>query len=346
MLSNRVSLGSLAILCRSLSTMLDSGVTAHKAFEVAGEKAGTAAVQRAARGISEQVRAGEEIATAMEEQQAFPHLLVLMTRVGEQTGALPEILRGLADHYENLLRLRKNFYRSIAWPVIQFVLAVFVIAGLIFMLGWIADTRGTEAIDVLGWGLLGASGALTWLGMVFGTLFLLWFIYRMIRASVEGQRYLDAQLLRVPVLGRCLRAFAIARFAWSYHLTQEAGMPVDESVHSAMQATNNGAFMAAAGYINAAIHSGESVTEALRSTGLFPRDVIEMIHVGETTGTVPEALQRLSPHFEDEARRALETLAGMLGWIVWVIVAVFIIFVVFSIMLWYIGLINEAVQAL
>ncbi|WP_339749179.1 type II secretion system F family protein, partial [uncultured Rubinisphaera sp.] len=89
------------------------------------------------------------------------------------------------------------------------------------------------------------------------------------------------------------------------------------------------------------IQEGYTVTEALRQSELFPRDVIEMIHVGETSGTVPEMLDRLSPQFEDQARRALDALAGALGWTVWVIVAGFIIFVIFSVMFWYIGLINE-----
>ncbi|MCA8985613.1 MAG: type II secretion system F family protein [Planctomycetaceae bacterium] len=346
MFGKTVSLKALAILCRSLSTLLDSGVTAHRAFQIAGEKAGSAGVRQSTAAIAEELKKGQDITSALEEQQVFPDLLVSMVSVGEQTGALPEILRGLADHYENLLRLRKNFYRAIAWPVIQFVLAVFVIAGLIFLLGWIADSRQTETIDVLGWGLTGTSGALTWLGFVFGSAFTVYLSYRFIKASVVGQKYLDGLLLRIPVLGRCLRSFAIARFAWSYHLTQEAGMPVDESIHSAMRATNNGAFVAAAPLIISAIKQGESVTDALRWTNLFPTDVIEMIHVGETTGTVPETLQRLSPHFEDEARRALETLAGMLGWGVWLAVAAFIIFVVFSIMLWYIGIINEALQGI
>ena len=121
-------------------------------------------------------------------------------------------------------------------------------------------------------------------------------------------------------------------------------MPVDESIDTATRATNNGAFMAAAPYINYDIQSGETVTDALRHSNLFPSDVIEMIHVGETSGTVPETLERLGPHFEDQARRSLETLAGMLGWAVWIAVAIFIIFVVFSIALWYIGIINDALS--
>ena len=339
-----VPLKSLALMCRSLSTLLDTGVTAHKAFQIAGEKADSTVVRRSTREIAEELKQGQEISQAMQDQQIYPDLMISMIHVGEQTGTLPEILQSLADHYENLLHLRKDFYRAIAWPVFQFVMAVFVIAGLIFLLGMIAQVQNSEPLDVLGWGLTGTRGALIWLGIVFGSLAGAYVLYRFLRVSILGQRSMDQLLLRVPVLGTCLESFAIARFAWAYHLTQEAGMSVDESISSSMRATNNGAFMAAGPRIIGLIEQGETVTDALRDSRLFPNDVIEMVHVGETSGTVPEMLHRLSPQFADQARRSLQTLAGMLGWMVWLLVAIFIIFVVFSIALWYIGMINDVLK--
>ncbi len=341
MFGRTLPLKSLAIFCRSLSTLLETGVSARKAFQVAGEKASHPALRRATFLIREEIEAGSDISSALENTDVFPDLMIGMVSVAEQTGSLPEILKGLADHYENLLRMRKNFYGAIAWPVFQFVMAIFVIAMLIVLLGWIADKQGGAAIDVLGWGLTGTKGALIWLGSVFGTLFAIFLGYKFLRASFEGQKYLDVLLMRIPVVGRCMQAFGIARFSWAYHLTQEAGMPVDESISASMRATNNGAFIAQAPRIIYWIEQGETVTDALRESQLFPKDVIEMVHVGETSGTVPEMLHRLGPQFEDQARRSLETLAGALGWLVWIVVAGFIIFVVFSIMFWYIGMIQD-----
>ncbi len=341
MFSRTLPLKSLAIFCRSLSTLFETGVSARKSFQIAGEKASHPALRRATYKIREDIEAGSDISSSMEDCDVFPDLMVGMVSVAEQTGSLPEILKGLAEHYENMIRMRKNFYGAIAWPVFQFLMAIFVIAGLILLLGWIADQQGGQAIDVLGWGLTGTSGALIWLGSVFGTLFAIFLGYKFLKASFAGQKYLDDILMKIPVVGYCMQSFAIARFSWAYHLTQEAGMPVDESIKASMRATNNGAFMGQGPRIIYWIEQGETVTEALRESQLFPTDVIEMIHVGETSGTVPEMLHRLGPQFEDQARRSLETLAGALGWLVWVIVAGFIIFVIFSVMFWYIGIIQE-----
>ena len=92
------------------------------------------------------------------------------------------------------------------------------------------------------------------------------------------------------------------------------------------------------------IESGETLTVALAESGLFPDEFIEMVDVGETSGTVPEALHRLSPQFEEQARRSLKTLTAALGMLVWLTVAGFIVFFIFRFVLWYVGMITDAVQ--
>ena len=93
--------------------------------------------------------------------------------------------------------------------------------------------------------------------------------------------------------------------------------------------------------IDAMVHAGEPLSVALTESRLFPSDYLHMVEVAETSGTVPEMLERLSPQFEDQARRSLTALVAALGWVVWGLVAAFIIFVIFSIALWYIGMIND-----
>lgn len=69
-----------------------------------------------------------------------------------------------------------------------------------------------------------------------------------------------------------------------------------------------------------------------------------MVDVGETSGTVPETLERLSPQFQQDAQRSLTALAAVFGWLVWALVAAFIIFVVFRIAFWYLGILNDALK--
>jgi len=337
-----LSMKSMSIAFRSLYTMLHSGVAIVKAFRTVAERNPDARTRNAFHGIYEEVQKGSDVSSAMKKQEVFPDLVLDMVDVAELTGALPEVLKALADHYENLLRLRKNFVSQITLPVIQLIVAVFIIGGLIFLLGWIAESQGGgEPMDVLGWGLTGTTGALIWFMMTFGSALAIFIAYRIINSSMAGQKYLDSVFLKIPVVGNFTRSFAIARFSWAFHLTQQAGMDINRSITSSFRATNNGAFQAAAPDVVAMINSGETFTDSIAATGLFPSEYIEVVHVAETTGTVPEQLDRLSPQFEDQARRALAALTAALGWLVWLIVAGFIIFCIFSIALWYVRLLNS-----
>jgi type IV pilus assembly protein PilC len=89
------------------------------------------------------------------------------------------------------------------------------------------------------------------------------------------------------------------------------------------------------------IVAGEDFATTLQLTGLYPRDYLEMVRVGETTGTVPEALQRISPQLEEQARRSLSALTLALAWLVWAMVAALIIFIILRVFMGYVALLND-----
>ncbi|MFV0445512.1 MAG: type II secretion system F family protein [Planctomycetaceae bacterium] len=344
MFAPRASMKQLALLSRSLGVGLQAGVPIIKVIETSSRKSSDSRLRRVMGEVVDDIKSGATVTDAVDAHGAyFPDLFVDMLAVGEQTGSLPEVLLALSDHYENNVRLRKEFFGQILWPMIQLTAAVLIIALMIYVLGWISGKNANSGVDtdVLGWGLMGARGAAIWLGGWAAAGVLLWFGYRLMMVSLAGRRTFYRLLMGVPVLGGCLRNFAIARFAWAFHLTQSAGMPIDDSLDASLRATGNGAYDAASPAVNRAIRAGETLSDGLQETGLFPEDFINIVHISETSGTVPETLQRLSPQFEEDARRSLSTLTTIAGWLVWLLVAGFIIYVIFKIVLWYTGLINS-----
>jgi type IV pilus assembly protein PilC len=343
MFSSTLPMGTLATFCRSLATMLHSGVSILKAFQVAGGKSHYPRLKQISANIVDDLRKGSEVSTAMSEQNgAFPTLMIDMVRVADQTGTLPEVLNALADHYDNLVRLRRTFLGAITFPIIQLLAAIFIVAFLIWILGMIASTNGGQPFDVIGLGLTGTSGALVWLGGCFGTAIAGTFAYFFLVRGLQGRAFVHSLLLKIPVIGGCLRSFALARFSWAFALTQQAGMSINPSLESSLKATGNGAFTAATPMVTAMISAGEDLSYALHETHLFPQDYLELVRVGEATGTVPETLERLSPQLEDQARRSLSALSAVLAWLIWGMVATLIIFFIFRIALMYIGLLNNA----
>jgi type IV pilus assembly protein PilC len=340
--SPRIRMKSLVIVCRSLATMVDAGIPIGKAFELASQKSGDPRCRHAMMEITTDLRRGLDVTEAMRARgQAFPDTMVELVGVAEQTGTLPEVLKSLAGHFDNTIRLRRTFVSAITWPAFQLVAAILVVSLMLYIIGIIAESRpGTEPIDVLGLGLYGAKGAITWLTMTFGSLGGAVLLGFLIRRSLMGQKIFDSLILKIPVIGYCMRSFAIARFSWAFALTQQAGMSIQPSLLSSFKATSNGAFLKAAPHVWAAVREGETLHDALAETRLFPVDYLHIIDVAETSGTVPETLERLSPDFEAQARRALEMLASAVAWLIWCLVAAFIIFLIFRVMLFYIGQIN------
>lgn len=344
-MSGALPWSTLSTFCRSLSTMLNSGVNILKAFQVAGAKSHYPRLQRVSVEIVDDLRKGSDVSTALENRgNAFPPLMIDLVRVADQTGALPEVLLGLADHYENLLRLRKTFVGQITFPVIQFAAAILIVAGLIWLLGMIASSNNSAPMDVLGLGLVGTSGALTWLGGWVGTIVGGAILYKIISNGLSGRAFIHSLLLRIPVVGGCLQSFAMARFSWAYALTQNAGMPIRPSLESSLKATGNGAYVAAIPMVVGLVSEGDELSVALKETRLFPRDYLELVRVGETSGTVPETLERLSPQLEDQARRSLAALTATLAWVIWGMVAGIIIFFIFRIAMMYVNLLNSALN--
>lgn len=322
--------------------MLQSGVPLIKSFQVAGGKSRDQKLRIASEGIVSALRKGTDVSSAMRQQdQRFPELVIDMVDVAEQTGSLPEVLLGLADHYENLIRLRRTFLGAIAWPMFQLLAAIFIIAGLMVLMGWLDDLGKGMKLNLF-FGLKGTGGALLWLG---GWVMLAaggYIAYQMASRSLSSLAAIHRFLLRIPVVGRCARSFAAARFSWAFALTQQAGMNVLDSIEASLKATANGAFIAATPRMVAMVREGEDLSNAFADSELFPKDIIEMVRVGESSGTVPETLQRLSPVLEDQARRSLHGLTMALGGLIWAFVAAIIIFFIFRLAMFYVGMINDA----
>lgn len=348
MFSPRLSTKHVAQACRSLATSLRAGIAVVKAFELAINKSGDSRLRSVMKDVARQIRSGSDIASACRAHEGlWPDLFLNMVEVAERTGSLPEVLRSLADHYENNLRLQRDFRSRMVLPTVQLTAAVVIVAFLMWLLGDIklGDITGKfeqKEIPLFSFfGLSGRGGAASWLvgwGVGVSALFVCW---QIAKRSAGLRATAHRFLLGIPVVGECLRSFAIARFSWAFSLTQEAGLSVTESLEASLAATDNAAFQSVTPQINEDIMNGEELAEAMSRTRLFPEDFIQIVHVGETSGTVPETLARLSPEFEDQARRSLKSLTSAIAWTIWLCVALFVGWVVIQFALAYRTLIDS-----
>ena len=337
----RISSKALYPFCHTMSRMLEAGIDVRKALGTAAKTSSDQRLRDSVQRVQGRISNGYDLTSAFGEfSHKYPVLFLDLIHVGEETGGLPEVLKALGDYYEaREIRLRE-FRSAIAYPAQQLFAGIMVIGLLIYVLGLIGAPPGRDPIDFLGLGLHGTLGAITWFAGTFGSLFALWVGWTLVSRSLSGQQVLDPVLLRIPAVGTCRRKFAIARFAWCFSLTQGAGMPIRPSLFSSLNATSNGAFIAAIPEIWRDIQSGETLGTALRSSRLFPEEFLHFVDTAEETGTVPEAMHRMSSQFDDEARRALRWMTILASRSLWGIVATIIIYFIFKVAMVYINLLN------
>src|SRR5579885_1664578 len=142
--SSRLSLSDVIELCRSLRHYLGAGLSLVDAFRHQA-KSGAGRVRPVAGRIAAALEQGDSLEDALQrERAALPSLLLSLARVGEHTGMLAEVFGEMEKYFLRQRKLWRQFFAQSAWPMIQFVLAVFVLAGLIFIMGLIADVRGGQ----------------------------------------------------------------------------------------------------------------------------------------------------------------------------------------------------------
>jgi type IV pilus assembly protein PilC len=334
-LSPRLPLSGLIDLCRALRHYLGAGLTLRDVFRQQAAR-GVAAVRPVAARISAGLEAGDDLEEALKkETPAFPPLFVALATVGEETGMLPEVFRELEKYFQLQQRLARQFRTQITWPAIQLFIAIFVIAGLIWILGLLGG-----AFDPIGLGT-GGVRAVLFLFCAFGLLGAVLAAY-VLAKRVLREGTLDAMLLSLPVVGPCLRALAITRFCLALRLTLESGMPIARALRLSFRATGNGAFAVAADTARQAVKAGDELTVALAQTRLFPEEFQHVIAVGEESGRLTDVLEQQGGQYAEESERRLAALTSAAGWGVWMVVAGLIIFCIFRMALTYIDMLDPA----
>lgn len=340
--SPRAKLKPLAAMCRRMATSLEAGIDLRQVVTREADAKAPAAQQHVMREIRDSVKVGHSLGDSIDESgEFFPELFREMVSVGEETGQLAEVFRHLAKHYERQVSLRREFLKSISWPITQLVAAICTVGLLIWILGWIADTRGGEAMDVLGWGLVGERGAIIYFSIVATVVIAAGVVFEASRRGAPWVAPMVRLAYRIPAIGGALTTLALARMAWSMNLTLDTGMSLKKALPLGFRASGDPYHLVHLRQVVAEVSRGSEIHEALSDTGAFPHDFLDAVRVGEQSGRLPEQMTLLSRQYEERAEAALATLTQIAGFAVWAVVAAFIIMLIFRIFSAYVGAIYD-----
>lgn len=339
---SRISLSSLSRLCRRLGTSIEAGVDVRTVW--GGEA--TRAVGNAANQfnvVKDQVANGHSVADGLRATNGyFPPLMCEMVEAGEFSGRLGEVFHQLADHYDNLVKLRRSFLAGIWWPLFELAASIVIVGVLILVLGVVADIAGGEPIDIFGFGF-GTTG-----NFIVYSLIVIVFLSAVTLPIVGTMRgWFGSTPLRlahrIPLLGQTIQVLSLSRMAWSLGMAIDAGMDAIKSLRLSMQATQNPLYVEQIPPVCSSISEGNEMHVALAGTGVFPNDFVVTLENGELTGQVTESMNRLSSEYRAKAEhlfRAISILGGVLVMMLVGAVIITMIFVLFTKL--YLAPLNEA----
>lgn len=328
-----------------MSVSLDAGIGVLRVWRGEAERARGRA-KRVYTEVAEAIEAGQPLdETIAAAAPFFPPLFVAMVRVGEHTGSLPETLRQLGRHYEHQVALARQFRSLIAWPLLQFVAALFVV-GILIAIGGVLEGMKGEKIDFLGLGLVGSEGLTAYVGFVMGSTLVLGLAWLALIRRPDWSMAAVEQATRLPVIGNCLEKIALARIAWALRLTLNVEIDLRRAIPLVLIASGNRRYSRQTRSVLSTVESGLPLSDAFEKTGVFPRIFVDEVRISEESGRIVESMDRLSKVYQLEAESAAKKLAGVAAGIVWLSVASLVILLIFRVFSFYTGVLNEALEGL
>jgi type IV pilus assembly protein PilC len=308
----------IAIFSRQLATMLAAGIPLVQSFEIVGSGHENAAMQKLILAVKADVEGGSALAEALAKHPLyFDDLFVNLVEAGEQAGALETLLDKIAMYKEKTEALKKKIKKALTYPaavlvvafVVTTILLVFVIPAFEDLFkGFGADlptfTRMVIDLSVFvrqqGWYIA------IMIGAGIGTFF--YFKKR----SRTMRHWIDRMSLHLPIIGSILQKAAIARYARTLSTMFSAGVPLVEALESVAGATGNIVYEIGVLPMRDEVATGQRLQQAMENTDLFPNMVIQMIAVGEESGSLDDMSSKVADFFEDDVDNAVDNLSSLL----------------------------------
>jgi len=308
----------IAVFARQLATMLAAGIPLVQAFEIVGNGNDKPAMQKLILDIKADVEGGTSLHEALGKHPLyFDDLFVNLVEAGEQAGALENLLDKIATYKEKTEALKKKVKKALFYPAAVLVVAVIVtVILLVFVIpqfeelfkGFGADLPAfTQAVINLS-KFVQHDGIE--IAVVVGGLFWTFFYFK--KRSRKMREFLDRASLKVPIIGPILRKSAIARYARTLSTMFAAGVPLVEALESVAGATGNIVYEDAVMRMRDEVATGQRLQRAMETTGLFPNMVIQMIAVGEESGSLDAMSGKVATFYEAEVDNAVDSMSSLL----------------------------------
>jgi type IV pilus assembly protein PilC len=289
-----------------------------QAFEIIGAGHDKPSMQKLILDIKADVEGGTSLHEALAKHPLhFDDLFVNLVEAGEQAGALESLLDKIATYKEKTEAIKKKVKKALFYPAAVMVVAIVVtIILLIFVIpqfeslfkGFGADLPAFTQMVINLSRFVQAQGIYI-LIVLAGAV---WFFLYTYKRSRKLREFMDRAMLKFPIIGPILNKAAIARFARTLSTMFQAGVPLVEALESVAGATGNIVYEDATMKIRDEVATGQRLQRAMENTNLFPNMVVQMIAVGEESGSLDTMSGKVAGFYEEDVDNAVDSMSSLL----------------------------------
>jgi type IV pilus assembly protein PilC len=308
----------ITLFTRQLATMMKSGVPLLQAFDIVGKGHANPSVGRLLLDIKTEVETGSSLAQAFRKYPLyFDALFCNLVGAGEAAGILDTLLDRLASYKEKILAIKSKIKSALFYPV-SIIVVAFIITAVIMI--WVIPAF-KELFSSFGADLPGptlfvmavSDFFVAWWWAIFGGIgggvYLFFYTWK---RSTKMQAVMDRLFLKLPVFGDLIRKATIARWTRTLSTMFAAGVPLVEALDSVAGASGNFVYYEATKKIQSEVSTGTSLTAAMQNSEVFPSMVLQMVAIGEESGSLDSMLSKVADFFEQEVDDAVEALSSLM----------------------------------
>ena len=314
----KVNASDIAVFARQLATMLAAGIPMVQAFEIVGNGNEKPAMQKLVLDIKSDVEGGTSLHESLAKHPLyFDDLFVNLVQAGEQAGALESLLDKVATYKEKTEALKKKVKKALFYPAAVLVVAVVVtIILMIFVIPQFEELFKGFGADLPAFTqlIINISKYIQHQGIFIAVVVggAIWTFGYFYKRSRKLRQLIDKYSLKFPVIGPILNKSAIARYARTLSTMFAAGVPLVEALESVAGATGNIVYEDAVMKMRDEVATGQRLQRAMENVGLFPNMVIQMIAVGEESGSLDTMSGKVANFYEAEVDNAVDAMSSLL----------------------------------
>jgi type II secretory pathway component PulF len=330
-------LQELATFTQQLANLLQSGMPLTVALNSMTHLESKGIPADVSRELRQDVMEGRSLSDSMIKQpRIFTDLYVNMVRAGESSGALVEVLRRMADHFERFAQVQAKFSSALIYPAFVAVVG----AGIMFFFVTYMLPKFMSIFEGMNVPLPMVTQLLVSISNVFKRYWWLmilialslWVLFKRFQSTEEGRRKVDQWKMKLPLFGKVIRLNLFGQFARTLATLLDNGVPVLTALKITEQIMPNVVLKEAIARTREEVTDGKTIAQPLAHSKVFPQLMVDLVKIGEETGDVPGALKNVADTYENELAISLRVLTNMIEPVMIIVMACGVGFLLLSVL--------------